>query len=190
MGELVSRDKMNRKKSSQQALEKLLTSNQNKIDSQQDSLQQLLESYHLPKTKRAKRGPGRPKKMDNEKVQVVSLKMPPKIIRFLDELILPHPKAKGRGGKIRYMMVQFVKMKKREIAQLRVLVAQLKVFDRQLSQLNPASRRDSREMKPLLEIISSLRALVDLYKIEMKDYKLMLKDEDYRLLELSLSFKK
>ena len=180
---------MNRQSSSQAALKRLLKSDsQVRTDSKEARFQELLDQYHQGPSAKIKRGRGRPKKNESDKVQVISLKMPPKLIRFLDELILPHPKARGRGGKIRYMMVHFVKMKKREIAQLKVLVSQLKIFDRELSKLDPKKRHDLKEMKNLQEIISSLRAIVDLYKIEMKDYKRTLKDEDYRLLELALSF--
>lgn len=178
---------MNRKISSDLALKKLLGE---KTEEKEESFQELIAKYHQAPVKKLKRGRGRPKKEDQDKVQVISLKMPPKLIRFLDELILPHPKARGRGGKVRYMMVHFVKMKKREIAQLKVLVSQLKIFDRELSELDPKNRQDPHKMKSLEEVISSLRALVDLYKIEMTDYKRTLKDEDYRLLELALGFKK
>ncbi len=180
---------MSQKKSSLEALNKLLGGDEKNTNSQsENSFQELIDKYHQAPIKRAKRGPGRPKKDDAEKVQVVSLKMPPKMIRFLDELILPHPKARGRGGKVRYMMVHFVKMKKREIAQLKVLVSQLKSFDRELSKLDPKKRQEKSELKSIEVIINSLRALVDIYRIDMKDYKRTLKDEDYRLLELALSY--
>ena len=174
-------------KSSVFALKKLLKSKE-EVKTPESSMNQLMESYQKLPAKIAKRLPGRPKKADEDKVQVISLKLPPKIISFLDDLILPHPKAKGRGGKIRYMMVHFVKMKKREIAQLKVLVSQLRSFDEHLSQMSARDRKDPRKMKSVHELINSLRALVDIYKIEMKDYKRMLKPQEFRLLELAMGF--
>lgn len=178
---------MTAKNSSSLALKKLLDV-KTPADPTVTKLNDLLKEYQRIEPKNPKRGRGRPAKLAEDKVQVISLKMPPKMIKFLDELILPHPKAKGRGGKIRYMMVQFVKMKKREIAQLRILVGQLKDFDKHLSHLSMTERHDGKEMRSLSERINSLRAMVELYKIEMKDYKRMLKAEDFRLLELAIGF--
>lgn len=139
---------------------------------------------------------GRPPKENEEKIQSVSMKLPPLYVQFFKETKLNDKKAKGVGGKVRFLVDYYLKYQKREKEQLIIFCQALsnvrqhsekylKIFER------PQYKEESEKVIVQMEkSMEQVKLLLNILKFEVADLKKLLSDNEMKTLELSLSWVK
>ena len=142
-------------------------------------------NYYQPSVKTGKkerklapkvlRSRGRPKKSHDLKVKTISFKAPRSLIHFLEQVRLPHRKAKGKGGKIRYMIIKYLIYREREQEQLMVIKRTLTRMRDDLKKYMAIYKRSDNPVQTqklfinLEKSIQQTRIVMDFYKIPFKD---------------------
>ncbi len=131
-----------------------------------------------------KRGVGRPKKLDCEKVKRIGMKLPPELLKFLSELKIEG--GRGFGSKMRAIIEEWNVLKKREGAQLQTLKKNLDRLESVIRSFSN-SEKTSLHLGTNEELVKRLKAycesvvqLTNLYSFDDAFLKKRLVAGDYR----------
>ena len=128
---------------------------------------------------------GRPQKIKSEKARNITLCLSKDHIEFLDKVELPNSKAQGRGTRAKFIFDEFLKYRKRELNQVRVLKDALIEVAKHLKEFSQSFKRvenfekNKDSIEHLERAISNVRILNNLLKIDLGDLKVLLKHEEY-----------
>ncbi len=94
----------------------------------------LIEKFLTPQPafKKLKKSPGRPRVEDDLKAKNFTLCLAKKYLEFLDGLRVPGKSDLGRGRKIRFIIDQFIEMKRRQKDQLQIMKESLQNVEKVL----------------------------------------------------------
>jgi hypothetical protein len=132
-------------------------------------------------------GPGRPRKEREEKVRVISLKIRPEYVEFLKGLSF----GRGIGSRIRIIIDDWNRFKKREKEQVGVLRKALGELDGALKRYarnfdrNENYQKNEETLKELGKACNNIKILMNVLKFEIGELRGMLSKEEYRNIEFA-----
>ncbi len=174
----------------------LKNSNQGERRKKQIDLGHMILGYFKEEESKTKKpveervGPGRPRKDKSEKVRVISLKIRPEYVEFLKGLSF----GRGIGSRIRIIIDDWNRFKKREKEQVGVLKKAIAELDgalkRYAKNYDRAENleRNEETLKELSRACGNIKILMNLLKFEIKELEKLLSREEIRNLEFSYSF--
>lgn len=139
-----------------------------------------------------KRGVGRPKKLECEKVKRIGMKLPPELLKFLSELKIEG--GRGFGSKMRAIIEEWNILKKRERAQLQTLKKNLDRLESVIRSFSTANKSleflhsNEDAVKKLKAYCESVVQLANLYAFEGDFLKKRLVASDYKNYEFALFY--
>ena len=131
-----------------------------------------------------KRGVGRPKKLECEKVKRIGMKLPPELLKFLSELKIEG--GRGFGSKMRAIIEEWNVLKKRERAQLQTLKKNLDRLESVIRSFSNAEKTslhlgtNEELVKRLRDYCVSVTQLANLYSFDDEFLKKKLMASDYK----------
>ncbi len=139
-----------------------------------------------------KRGVGRPKKLECEKVKRVGMKLPPELLKFLSELKIEG--GRGFGSKMKAIIEDWNILKKREREQLQTLKKNLDRLESVIRSFSSTGKTslyletNTDLAKNLKAYCSSVTQLANLYAFDMEFLKKRLVPNDYKNYEFALFY--
>ena len=141
-----------------------------------------------------KKGQGRPRKTKSEMARNITICLSKEHIELLDCLSLFDKKAKGRGTRIKSILEGFLKYRKREKEQVKVVQDALAQVGKHLiafsDQYKRAEKFNENEMtiSALEKAISNFKIIFSLLKVEPKDLRNLLTKEETDQFEFCLNW--
>ena len=139
-----------------------------------------------------RRGPGRPPKPEEEKVRLVSMKLPPDILAELKDL----PFGRGVGSRVCELLSYFKRQERKEIARANLLRKLLGPFDHHLhnylkmAKIDPQSTKTLALLEKLLQLSKKIQMMVEIFHWNGTDFKAYLKRDEVLTLQFALDFKR
>ena len=142
--------------------------------------------------KRERRGPGRPTKREEDKVRVVSMKLPPQIFEEIKNL----PFGKGTGSKVRELLAYFKYQEGKEIARAKLLQKLIEPFDNHLNNYLKLAKLGAQDpealqlMEKLIHLAKKLQMMIEIFHWNSNDFRNYLHPKEVLTLQFALDFKR
>jgi len=153
-----------------------------------------LEAFKQNQTeKKQKRSPGRPKIADNKKAKHITLCLPQKYVRFLDEMKVK--RAPGRSKKVKYIVDEFLELKKREKRHLETFSQTLLELKNYLDELGSqkTSKKlllEPKEKKQIQSQVDQVFILAKLLGFKKEELQRKMSKADYLVLLFCLDWRR
>ena len=141
---------------------------------------------------RASKKRGRPAKREEEKVRLVSMKLPPDALEELRDL----PFGRGVGSKVRELLAYFRCQEEKEIARAKLLRKLLVPFDAHLHNYLEIAKVNSHDSKALtlleklLQLSKKIQLTVEVFYWKSNDFRSYLREDEVLTLQFALDFKR
>jgi hypothetical protein len=140
------------------------------------------------------RSKGRPKKLKTEKAKNITVCLSKKHIELLDGLSLSQKNVRGRGTKVKSILEDWMKYKKREKEQVKILQDGLAQVAKHLETFSNQYKRaekyqeNERTISDLEKAISNFKIIFSMLKIEVKDLRKLLTNQEITHFEFCLNW--
>lgn len=139
---------------------------------------------------------GRPIKAEDLKAKNFTLCLDPKYLRYLDNLKVPIKKVQGRGRKIRFIIDQFIFLKKKEKHQLEILISSLNQVDQALKKHSDILKKGERinlsakDKEQINQLVSQVETLFKIIGYTPKELYKILNRKDWAMMSFCLEWRR
>jgi hypothetical protein len=140
------------------------------------------------------RSKGRPRKVKSEKARNITLCLSKQHIELLDGLSLSEKNVKGRGTKVKSIIEDWMKYKKREREQVKILQDGLAQVAKHLESFSNQYKRaekfqeNEKTLSDLEKAISNFKIIFSMLKIDVKDLRTLLTKQEVAHFEFCLNW--